>query len=383
MSKIRVLRLITWLRAGGIERKILAIAPRLNPDLFEVHLCCLRERGPLADELEAAGVPVHVIPFRSRLHPVDLWQLQRLMRRLGTNIVHAHMYRANTPATVLKLLGSRVRVIGHYHNINTWETWRQRALDAFLARRRDVNLAVSEAVRRNVIETLHLPPEKIRTLHNGVDTQEFLPTDAARRHRVRGALGWPEDALIVMQLARLVEQKNHRFVIENVRDLLVDFPNLYFVFAGDGKLEDELRELARQKRVAEHVIFLGHREDVPEILAASDISILPSSREGFSNTVLESMACGLPVVATDVGGNREIIEHGINGFLVEMEMRDGELMPKASQFVRILRRLANEPELRERVGQAARQTALRFSLDVMLQKTEDLYLKLMGERGKP
>ncbi|MGB9693064.1 MAG: glycosyltransferase family 4 protein, partial [Candidatus Sumerlaeaceae bacterium] len=288
---------------------------------------------------------------------------------------------ANTPATVLSLLGAPFKVIGHYHNIDTWETWRQLQLDAYLARQRAMNLAVSEAVRRDVMQHLKVPGDKIRTLHNGVDTREYCPASNSEREALRYALGWPSDALVVMMAARLVPQKNHRFVIENARDIIRDFPDLYFVFAGNGPLEAELKELAGQCRVAEHIVFLGHRDDVPQLLAASDMSILPSSREGFSNTVLESMACGLPTVASDVGGNREIIDHGLNGFLLEMENTGAGAMPKATQFVRLVRRLAAEPELRARIGTAARQTALRFSLDVMVEKTEKLYLELLG-RGR-
>lgn len=381
MKRIRVLRLITWLPKGGIERKIAAVLPRLNKDLFEPHVCCIRERGPLAEELEAKGIPVHVVPFRSRLHPWSLWQLSKLTRRLGIELIHAHMYRANTPASVLSLLGAPFKVIGHYHNVGTWETWRQQQLDAYLARRRAMNLAVSEAVRRDVLGHLHLPPEKVRTLYNGVDTREYCPPSASEREALRYALGWPCDALVVVMAARLVPQKNHRFVIENARDIIRDFPNLYFVFAGSGPLEHELKELAARSEMAEHIVFLGHREDVPQILAASDISILPSSREGFSNTVLESMACGLPTVASDVGGNREIIEHTLNGFLLEMEETPAGPTPKAAQFVRFIRRLASEPALRAQIGAAARQTALRFSLDVMVEQTEKLYLELLGRGG--
>jgi glycosyltransferase involved in cell wall biosynthesis len=380
MSKIRVLRLITWLPKGGIERKIVAVLPRLNREIFEAHICCIRERGPLADELEQLGVPVHVVPFRSRLDPIGLWRLHRLIQRHRIDIVHAHMYRANTPATALAILGERIRVIGHYHNVDTWETWRQLQLDSFLARRRDLNLAVSEAVRRNVIEKLHLAEGRIRTLYNGVDTEEFRPLSAEQRETCRQVLGLPRDALVVAMVARLVPQKNHAFVIENARDLLRDFPQMFFVFAGSGPLETELKNMAVRYGVIDHILFLGARDDVPQLLACSDMSILPSSREGFSNTILESLACGLPVVASDVGGAREVIEHGINGYLVEMEPSAAGPRPKAADFVRLVRRLAADATLRQRLGAAARETALRFSLDAMVAQTEAIYLELMGRK---
>jgi glycosyltransferase involved in cell wall biosynthesis len=278
------------------------------------------------------------------------------------------------------VLGERIRVIGHYHNVDTWETWRQLQLDSFLARRRDLNLAVSEAVRRNVIEKLHLAEGKIRTLYNGVDTEEFRPLSADHRETCRQILGLPRDALVVAMVARLVSQKNHAFVIENARDLLRDFPQMFFVFAGSGPLETELKNMAVRYGVIDHILFLGARDDVPQLLACSDMSILPSSREGFSNTILESLACGLPVVASDVGGAREVIEHGINGYLVEMEPSAAGPRPKAADFVRLVRRLAADATLRQRLGGAARETALRFSLDAMVAQTEAIYLELMGRK---
>lgn len=380
MNKIRVLRLITWLPLGGIERKIAAVVPRLDRELFDPHICCLRERGPLADQLEAQGIPVHVIPFHSRLDPRGLWRLARLIRRLRIDIVHAHMYRANTPATVVSMLGVDVRVIGQYHNVDTWETWRQRRLDAFLAHRRSLNLAVSEAVRLNVISTLGLDPKRVRTLYNGVDTTEFRPADPERRAMLRRALGWPQHASVIVLAARLVPQKNHAFVIEHAPEIVRDFPNAYFVFAGGGPDEQRLKELAVARRVAEHVVFLGPRDDIADVLAASDISILPSSKEGFSNTVLESMACGLPTVASDVGGNREVIDHGIDGLLLEMQDSPQGPRPHASQFVRFVRRLLADEQLRARLRANALKKIECFSLDRMVWATQEIYREVMQGR---
>lgn len=380
MRKLRVLRLITWLPTGGIEKKIVSVLSRLDRNSFEPFVCCLRERGVLADKLEEIGIPVEVIPFRSRLDPFGLWRLQRLVKRLNIDIVHSHMYRANTPATILKFFNPHLRVIGHYHNVDTWESWRQLKLDQWLARKRDLNLAVSHAVRQNVIQHLRLPPEKIMTLHNGVDTNEFHPVSLEEWRLIRKELSWPEEAVIITMVARLVRQKNHRFVIENASELLRDNSQTFFVFVGSGPEEAALRELTRARGLENHIIFLGTREDVSRILAASDISILPSSKEGFSNTVLESMACGLPVVASDVGGIREIIDHGLNGYVIEMTTLQGSLQPKAHEFVRILRRLIKDPQLRASIGVKALQTVEAFSIDAMVKRTESLY-RMLWEKG--
>lgn len=375
--KHRVMRLITWLPNGGIERKIAAVLPRLNHELFEVHLCCIRERGPLADQIESFGIPVHVIPFRSRMDPVAVASLNALVRRLGISLVHSHMYRANVPATLLKLFTPRLKVVGHYHNVNTWESGRQRFVDRQLALRRDMNVAVSEAVRRNVIETLDIPEERTRTLYNCVDTAAFHPVSAAERQAIRSNLGLPTFARVVIMLARLVRQKNQEMVLRCVPEIVSEQPNAHFLFVGGGPDEARLRQLAEELSLQSHVTFLGNRMDAPQLLAASDVSILPSLKEGFSNTILESMASGLPVIASDVGGNAEVIDTGVNGFIIDASETPGGVEVNSTQFVRYLRRLLTDDELRGRVSAAALDTIQNFTLDAMVQDIEDLYMELL------
>jgi glycosyltransferase involved in cell wall biosynthesis len=378
--------MITWLPSGGIERKIAAVLPRLNRDLFEAHVCCIREPGPLAIELESHGIPVHVVPFKSRWDPSALWQLRKLVKGVGVDLIHSHMYRSNVPATVMKMLDKSIVHIAHYHNVDTWESMGQLWVDRWLSMKRDLNAGVSEAVRQNVADHLRLPPYLTRTLYNGVDVDEFHPVSAAKRHSIRERLNIPAAAKIVVMLARLVPQKNQRLVLESAPEILSAVPRAHFLFVGGGPDEPKLHDLAAQLHIEPHVTFLGGRDDVPQIIAASDISVLPSLKEGFSNAILESMACGLPVIATDVGGNREVIDHGINGFIVDRvekgKSRTGSAPAIATQinttqFIRYVKRLLQEDELRTRLGIAALQHVQQFSLDAMVAEIEETYLELL------
>jgi glycosyltransferase involved in cell wall biosynthesis len=378
--------MITWLPQGGIERKIVAVLPKLNRDIFDVHLCCIRERGALADDLEKQGVPVHLIPFKSRLDPMGLLRLRTLVKRLDISLIHSHMYRANTPATALKLVDPRLGVIGHYHNVNTWETPRQLRMDRFMAGRRNMNVAVSEAVRQNVVDTLGISEELTTTLYNCVDLDEFRRLSLAERTAARTELGIaPADKVIIM-VARMVSQKNHPLVLETAPEILRASPDARFLFVGGGPDEDALKAQATAAGIAERCIFLGRRDDVPRVLGASDIAILPSFKEGFSNAVLEAMACGLPVVASDVGGNGEIIEPGINGYLLETapdpKSRFGISIPVA-QFPRLVKRLLTDDEHRARLGEAAWQRARHYGIDAMVREVEQLYLEVLeGASGQ-
>ncbi len=389
MAQYRVLRLITWLPTGGIERKIAAVLPRLDRSLFEVHLCCIRERGPLADDLERAGIPVHLIPFRSRLDPIGLRRLHRLVRRLNIDLVHSHMYRSNVPATLLKLYDENLAVVGHYHNVDTWEGRRQFYLDRYLSRRRDMNIAVSEAVRQDVITRLKLDEDRVRTLYNGVDLEEFHPLPAPDRQAMRARLGYEGGEKLVVSMARLVMAKNQELILRSIPEILATAPEARFLFVGSGPDEERLLRLAEELQVEEYVRFLGRRDDVPQILAACDVSVLPSLREGFSNTILESMACGLPVVASNVGGNGEVVDHGINGYLcdvapsLEAVSKSGHKAQEVNsgQFVRYVRRLLEEDEVRARASRAALETIKHFSIDSMVHDVEQLYLELLEEQS--
>lgn len=380
MSRHRILRLITWLPQGGIERKIVAVLPKLNRDLFEVHLCCIRERGALADDLESAGVPVHLIPFKSRLDPLALLKLRRLTRRLDISLVHSHMYRANTPATALKLINPRLAVVGQYHNVDTWETDRQVKMDRYMAGSRNMNVAVSEAVRLNVVDRLGIPEQLTTTLYNCVDLNEFKRLNPDDRNTVREELGLAPEHKIVIMVARMVTQKNHPLALDIASEITRSCPDARFLFVGGGPDEDELKARAASAGIAAKCLFLGRRDDVPRLLGASDVAILPSYKEGFSNAVLEAMACGLPVIASDVGGNGEIIEHGTNGYLLETAPDPGSrfgVAIQSSQFPRLLKRLLTDEPHRSRLSQAAWQQSRYYGIEAMVREVEQLYLEIL------
>jgi len=364
---IHVARLITWLPAGGIERRLAALLPRLNQPPFRVSVVCLRERGPLADALEAAGVPVTLIALRSRLDPRGIRALAQWLREQRVDLVHAHMYRSNVPGAIAARWAGVRRVLCQVHNIDTWETRRQRWMDRFLLRWRTAMIAVSEEVKRDVVANLRCPPEKVRVLYNGIDLSEYgtaEPSPALRRE-----LGVPEGARVVVMLARLVEQKRHTRLLQALEAIRRELPPTRLLLVGDGKLRAALEAEVRRRGLDDLVTFTGHRTDIPAILALADLSVLTSDREGFSNAIVESLAAGVPVVATDVGGNAEAIVDGESGLLVQPDD-----LPALAEGLRSL--LRNEAR-RGEMSRAARERARLFSLDRMLDETRKLYLDLL------
>jgi len=367
-----VARVITWLPRGGIERRLVALLPRLNQPPFRVSMVCLRERGPLADALEQAGVPVAVVPLRSRLDPRGLRALARWLRDQNVDLVHAHMYRSNVPVTIAARLAGVRAVLCQVHNVDTWETRRQRWMDRWLLRWRSAMIAVSEEVKRDIVANLRCRPEQVRVLYNGIDIRRY---ESARPDPdLRRRLAVPENRRLVVVIARLVEQKGHARLLRALEAVRGELPPTCVLLVGEGKLRGSLEREVQARGLDDMVSLAGHRDDVAQILALADVSVLPSEREGFSNAIVESLAAGVPVVASDIGGNREAVVHGESGLLVAPDDVRG--------LTQALKTVLADDALRQRMSQAARQRAQRFSLDRMLDETRRLYLEmLVGPRA--
>jgi glycosyltransferase involved in cell wall biosynthesis len=370
-----ILRIITWLPVGGIEQKLVAILPMIHASgKHRVRLCCLRERGPLADDLEKAGVPVEVVPFRSRWDMRAIRRLIGLMKEWQIDVVHSHMYRSNVPGTVAARFARVPVTISQLHNVDTWETRRQKWVDRSLMRWRDAVVCVSEAVRRDAIARIGLSKEKARVIYNGVDINRFASPSPEAGARVRTEWGLPDGAVVALMLSRLHPQKNPLGLLEAFGRVAGMAPRLHLVYAGDGPQREELLGEIQRRGLSGRVHAVGVRRDIPDVLAAADFCVLPSFKEGLSNTILESMAASKAMLCTDVGGNGEIVIPGETGFIEQA----GDIEALAHS----LQRLANDAALRQVFGEAARRTVKRFSLERMAQDTMELYEELLKRKGR-
>lgn len=408
---LRVLRVITRLPPGGIERRMVALLPKLRARGIEPEVAILHAMGGLTEELAALGIPVHFCRFPFRWHPGALWRLARLIRAREIDLVHAHMYRSNVPATVAARLAGRP-VVAQVHNVGTWETRRQRWMDRALVRWRAGMIAVSERVADDIVRQLGCPRERVHVLYNGVDLGRF-GGDATARRATRASLGLAEEEVAFLCPARLHPQKNHAALIEGFARAVgargaggdggggTGARALVLMLAGAGGEHDALvaraRDLGMQvvdgagqsgggsaaqgaggagganstNPTRPRVLFLGHRDDMPELYAAADAMVLVSAKEGFSNAVIEAMACGLPVVLSDVGGNGEALGASGGGVLL------GE-RPGIDEIAGALGRLADDPVGRGRMAEAARARTRLFDLEAMADATARLYRDVLG-----
>lgn len=363
---LKVARIISGLWPGGVEKKLTTLLPLLDKSRFEARVVCLKSAGELAPELVQKGIPVIEKPISSRWSPKGLWKLGKYLKEQKIDIVHTHMYRANISGTVAAKIAGTPVIVANIHTIEGWDDAGQIFTDRIVSRFRHCTVFVSESVRQNYIERISLPESRQKVIHNGVDTRFFCPGKDDDTPIFDGNLK-------VGCAARLMPIKALHVLVEAAAD--PDFQNagVHFYIAGDGPLRQELLEYAQSVGALDFFHLLGFTNDTRDFYRALDIFVMPSLKEGFSNALIEAMACGLPIVTTAVGGNPEAIRHEINGLLVP---------PSDSKaFIEALRTIVNNPETRLRMGRESLRIAQSFSMEEMVRRTENFYIDLWQKSG--
>ena len=357
---------------GGAERVAFDFVEKLDTERFKPYLCITRarpaERRALNDEelaqLEANGVTVLLLERSSPGSHAAWTVLYRLLRRESIDIVHAHMPRAAIPGTLLGRLARVPVIINHEHSWSFEGRPVRRFLDRnLLARGSDMMLAVSELDRRRMIELERIPPESVRVLPNGIPEMNFNGRD------VRGELDGEAGVGLIGSIGRLYPVKGHDDLVRAVALLRRDGVALKCVIAGIGPDAERLSALIDECGVGDAVTLLGRRGDVPDVLRALDVAVMSSTYEGSPLAMIEYMACGVPIVATAVGGIPELIEDETHGLLVEAR--------RPEQLAAAIRRLLEDRALASRLGEAARRRQHdRFDLDAVVSRLEALYVEL-------
>ncbi len=369
---VRVLHLVYHLGCGGMENGVVNLANHMDPDRFRVGICAFVGGGEYEKRLDPARTPLFAMGKKEGNDPLLPFRLARLLRRWRPHVLHTHAWGTLVEGVLAGKM-ARVPVIVHGEH-GTMETRRRNVwVQRVFWRWTDRVLSVSEMHRQRLIRTIG-PGPGITVIPNGVDTERFRPP--RDRAGERQALGWDPDEVCLIAVGRLVPVKDHALLIRafaRATQGMKERVRLYVV--GDGPLRNELERLARELGVADRVVLPGRRDDVPALLRAADVFVLPSKSEGMSNTLLEAMSTGLCCVATDVGGNPELVSHGENGLLVPPE----DERALASALMRVVR----HPEVRMTLGCAARKfVEERHSLDAMMRGYGRLYLELLGPAAR-
>jgi L-malate glycosyltransferase len=377
----RVLHLIDSFHQGGSERQAVQLARMQHESgACTVRVAALDASGVLKPEVERLSLgPIHEFRLRSFHHPSTIRQVRRfatVLRDEAVDVLHAHDFYTNIFGMAAGLVAGVPVRIASRREIDPGRT----SLQRFVERRAfDVAHAIvvnAEAIRQDLVAH-GIPDRKIRTIYNGVDPSRFSTTASSSRAEALASFGLPQDARrqFVTILANLrLELKDHRTFLLAAQQVKAVVPDAAFVVAGEGELLEPMRELARQLGIEGDVFFTGRCDRVPALLSISDVCVLSSVSEGFANVLIEYMTAGRPVVTTDVGGAREAVIDGENGYLVAP--RDARVM--ADRIASLLL----DGERRERMGAKGRERALAtFSSTAQLERSTTLYADLLARAG--
>ncbi|MCG3132045.1 MAG: N-acetyl-alpha-D-glucosaminyl L-malate synthase [Phycisphaerae bacterium] len=381
VAPIRVALVISNLEYGGAQRQVIELANHLDRGAFEVHVCSLSRYVPLAADLEDAAERLFVLTKRFKFDVSVIWRLAGWLRRIRADVVHSYLFDANIAARLAGRLAGVRAVIGSERN--TDYHLKRRQIWAYRATRgcSDLILANSRAGAQFNRRMLGHPEEHYRVVHNGVDTVRFRPQAGAG---IRARLGLAAEAPVVGMFASFKAQKNHPLLLEAARRVLDRRADVKFLLVGDelhGGMHGSDAYKARVFGMIESLglsgacVLAGNRDDVEDVYCACDVTVLPSLFEGTPNVLLESMSCGVPVVATDVADNAAIAPDGRVGFIVPL----GDAGALADRLLRLI----EDGELRRRFGAAARAwVESEFSTARLAEKTGDVYREALALRAR-
>jgi len=359
------MQLILGLQVGGLESMVVKLAKALDPQRYSSLVCCIDQTGPLADELEQAGIEVMLL--KRGQNGTDWGYPRRLantLRQQRIDVLHLHNPTAlfyGAPAG--RMAGVRP-IIYTEHGRDYSHGWKARLINRVLTRLVDRVVVLHERARHYMHEQEGAPKKRIVKVYNGIaDPGQATPE---QRLQMRQALGLDAETMAIGIIARLDPIKNLPLLIDAMQQVHRQQPQARLLIVGDGPLRESLTQQVANAGLAPTVQLLGTRHDVPQILSALDLLVLPSVSEGLSMTLIEGSAAGLPLVASDVGGNNELVAHESNGLLVPA----GDTGALASALLRI----SADPAMAKRMGQASRQRYQQyFDQSAMLTGYQALY----------
>ncbi|MDI1443265.1 glycosyltransferase [Polyangium sp. 6x1] len=369
--RTRVAHVVLGLRAGGLERVVLDLVQGIDRARFDPMVVALDEPGELSPRLAPMDVPLRLLRRGKGLDPAVIGELADLFGREGIDLVHTHNPRPHVHGAIAALAarrvtGKRPRVVHTKHGRNYPDDLGRVLANRMASALSDRIVAVSDDARRVALSIERGSARRLVTIRNGVDTRAYKPGDATR---ARHALGVPAGVLHVGCVARLSAEKDHASLIQAFARVRTSHPGARLTLVGDGAERASLEELVKKFGLQGAVSLLGHRDDVAALLPGFDLFALASRTEGTSLTLLEAAAAGLPIVATRVGGNPEIVTNGETGLLVPA----GEPAALADAIGSVWAR----PD-RARMGAAGRALVEeRYGIGKMISAYETLYAEVL------
>jgi len=360
------------LHPGGLENGVVNQVNRLDSDRFNPSICCLQPGGILK---ERVNKDIEIVEVNHKGGCLFL-KLKNIFKQLRIHIVHTHNWGTCCDGIIGARLAKVPVVIHQEHGtfVATIGAKKRRILaEQLVLKCVDQVMTLSNDLKEKMVEILTIPAERIKVIINGVDIEKFS-SSMEKRQKKRKELGIGIDELVIGTVGRLEPVKNHKMFLQAMPELMKRFPTMKAILVGDGILKTELMDMAKRLGISDKVLFPGIRNDVSDILSTMDLFVITSLTEGICNAILEAMACGLPIIATDVGGNPEIVHNEETGLLFPTKNVAG--------LVRAVERMLEDEERRKGYGEKAREMVeKRFSLQRMVNEYEGLYEYHLQRKG--
>jgi len=362
---------------GGTENQLYMLASSLASDIFRpivVQLSPLKSLPVIAGNI--GGIKLFHFPTR-KLYNLNgfrqIGRLSRLAKQYNVDILHTFFEKSEVMGWIIARLSGIPIWITSRRDLGFKRKKIYDRIFRLTAKDCKKCIANCHAVKDQMIQQENLPSEKIEVIYNGIDFSGYQ--EALKDKSLRVELGIVDGTPLVGLIANFnFEIKGHVYFLGAAKKILENVPDVKFVLVGDGPLRPRYEEVARELRIEKSVYFLGKRADVPTIISNLDVSVLSSTNEGFSNVILESMAAGKPVVATNVGGSREMVTDGVTGYLVP----PADSQPMANAIINLLR----NPDKAIAMGSAGREVVKeKFTVQAMVKKYEKLYFSLLEDRS--
>jgi glycosyltransferase involved in cell wall biosynthesis len=369
------MQVVSNLKIGGAQQVVRTLAENLTRAGCDTIVCAFQD-GPFRQEIEELGIPVHILPERHHsviAFPLYIVEMIRLRRALGdlakdyqVDVIQTHLLRSLDFLVLTLRYRTSLLVFWTIQNANfflredhlrkhKWllgpKQWAYRGLYRLMVHWVNGFIAVSDEVKTSILKTIGpFPEDKITVICNSVDVRRY--ERSADKAEVRRRLGLSENARVMAVVATFKTQKGHRYLIEALQSVIPHFPDLHVLFIGDGELREALQSQTRNAGLGEHIHFLGFRQDIPDLLAASDCFVLPSLWEGLSMALVEAMAAGLPIVATEVSGTNQVMISGETGLLVPPG--------NVERLAQALTQTLSDPSTARAMGAAAQQRVEKY-----------------------
>lgn len=373
MEKINLLHILPTLQIGGAEKQVVTLLKHIDKNKYQVSLCCFHSGGSLVEDINKNdNIDIIYLGFRLRHFFVSLIKLIFIMKKKNIHIVHTHLYTDHFWGRIAAVLAGVPVIITTEHGRGLWKKKRHLLFERIANKFTDMRIAVSEDIRQIRINKECTPPEKVITIMNSINPEDFIVTDDVRLLR-RKEFGLNGEEAVLGTVARFDPDKALDLLLDAMSRISKKIKRVKLLLVGDGYLRKDLEEHARKIGIAEKVIFAGIRTDIADLLSIMDVYVNSSHREGVPVSLLEAMAAGKAVVATDVGGNSEVINDSSVGMLVPAN--------RAEVLAESIISLLDDVERRMRMGSNARERIENnFSIKIQSKKIESLYEELLEKK---